>query len=56
MPPQKRQAYTDDQKRRVRQFKQANPKTTSQKDIITFASNELDINIKQNTVSLWLSD
>jgi hypothetical protein len=48
---QKRQAFTDNQRRRIRQFYQANPHTTSQKDVIAFPKNELGIEIKQNNIS-----
>jgi DDE superfamily endonuclease/Tc5 transposase DNA-binding domain/Fission yeast centromere protein N-terminal domain len=54
--PQKRRrtAYTDDQKRRVRLYAQANL-SKPQAEIITWASNELNISIRQNTLSQWTS-
>lgn len=54
MPP-KRKAYTDAQKRAVRKYFQANPQSISQRDCIQFAANTLEIHLKQNTVSQWLS-
>jgi Tc5 transposase DNA-binding domain/Fission yeast centromere protein N-terminal domain len=54
--PKKRTAHTDEEKRLVRQYYQRNAQSTSQKEIIRWAKDEHGIEVRQNTVSLWLSD